>query len=121
MDVARVLIADDSPFMKQKLKQLVEESGYEFAGEAATAEETLSLIADTKPELIIMDITMPDMNGIDSIRTIKELKPDTKIIICSAIGQQEVIVSAIQAGANDFIVKPFFDGRVITALTGLLS
>lgn len=119
--MARVLVVDDSPYMKLKYRQLVKECGYEYAGEAESAKEAVWLAADIKPDLIIMDITAQEMDGLETIRAIKELERDIKIIVCSAMGQQHVIVSAIQAGAHDFIVKPFFDSRVVNAMNGLLS
>lgn len=118
--MARVLIVDDSPFMKGKLKDLVEKSGNELVGEADTTEELFRLVKEKNPSLVIMDISMPEMNGIETIRAIRSMKQEMKIIVCSALGQQEIIVSAIQAGAHDFIVKPFFDGRVVTSINELL-
>ncbi|MDF2926499.1 MAG: response regulator [Paenibacillaceae bacterium] len=119
--MAQVLIIDDIPFMKHKLRRLAEECGCEIAGEADNGRNALRLAAEKKPELVIMEIMMPDMDGIEIIRSLKELRQDIMVIVCSAVSHQHVIVSAVKAGAQDYIVKPFFDSRVLSSIQGLLE
>lgn len=112
----RVLIVDDAAFMRMLLKDIITKAGYEVVGEAANGVEAVEKFKELKPDVVTMDITMPEMNGIDAIKKIREFAPDAKIIVCSAMGQQAMVVEAIQAGAKDFIVKPFQHSRVIEAL-----
>lgn len=112
----RVLIVDDAAFMRMLLKDIITKAGYEIAGEAANGVEAVEKFKELKPDIVTMDITMPEMNGIDAIKKIKEFAPDAKIIVCSAMGQQAMVIEAIQAGAKDFIVKPFQHSRVVEAL-----
>lgn len=112
----RVLIVDDAAFMRMLLKDIITKAGYEVVGEAANGVEAVEKFKELKPDVVTMDITMPEMNGIDAIKKIKEFAPDAKIIVCSAMGQQAMVVEAIQAGAKDFIVKPFQHSRVVEAL-----
>ncbi|HEY8541635.1 MAG TPA: chemotaxis protein CheY [Pseudothermotoga sp.] len=112
----RVLIVDDAAFMRMLLKDIITKAGYEVAGEAANGVEAVEKFKELKPDIVTMDITMPEMNGIDAIKKIREFAPDAKIIVCSAMGQQAMVIEAIQAGAKDFIVKPFQHSRVIEAL-----
>jgi len=112
----RVLIVDDAAFMRMLLKDIITKAGFEVVGEAANGVEAVEKFKELKPDVVTMDITMPEMNGIDAIKKIREFAPDAKIIVCSAMGQQAMVVEAIQAGAKDFIVKPFQHSRVIEAL-----
>lgn len=112
----RVLIVDDAVFMRMKLKDILEKHGYEVVAEAANGIEAMEKYKQEKPDLVTMDITMPDMDGITALKGIKEIDPDAKIIMCSAMGQQTMVMEAIQAGALDFIVKPFDTDRVIQSL-----
>ncbi|MDN5360481.1 MAG: two-component system, chemotaxis family, chemotaxis protein CheY [Thermotogaceae bacterium] len=112
----RVLIVDDAAFMRMILKDIVTKNGYEVAGEAANGLEAIERYKELKPDVTTMDITMPEMNGIDAIKKIKEADSEAKVIVCSAMGQQAMVIDAIQAGAKDFIVKPFQHSRVIEAL-----
>ncbi|MFN3282614.1 MAG: chemotaxis protein CheY [Pseudothermotoga sp.] len=112
----RVLIVDDAAFMSMLLKDIITKAGYEVVGEAANGVEAVEKFKELKPDVVTMDITMPEMNGIDAIKKIREFAPDAKIIVCSAMGQQAMVVEAIQAGAKDFIVKPFQHSRVVEAL-----
>ncbi len=112
----RVLIVDDAAFMRMLLKDIITKAGYEVVGEAANGVEAVEKFKELKPDIVTMDITMPEMNGIDAIKKIREFAPDAKIIVCSAMGQQAMVIEAIQAGAKDFIVKPFQHSRVVEAL-----
>ncbi|WP_028843370.1 chemotaxis protein CheY [Pseudothermotoga elfii] len=112
----RVLIVDDAAFMRMLLKDIITKAGYEVVGEASNGAEAVEKYRELKPDIVTMDITMPEMNGIEAIKKIREFAPDAKIIVCSAMGQQAMVVEAIQAGAKDFIVKPFQHSRVVEAL-----
>ncbi|RKX42798.1 MAG: two-component system response regulator [Thermotogae bacterium] len=111
-----LLIVDDAAFMRMLLKDIISKAGYEVVGEAANGVDAVEKYKELKPDVVTMDITMPEMNGIEAIKKIKEIDPNAKIIVCSAMGQQAMVVEAIQAGAKDFIVKPFQHSRVIEAL-----
>ncbi len=103
----RVLIVDDARFMREKLKEIFEELGFEIAGEAIDGDSAVNLYEELKPDLVTMDIVMPNKNGIDAIREILEKDPDAKIIVVTTLGQEGMVVEALEAGAEDFIVKPF--------------
>jgi len=112
----KVLIVDDAAFMRMLLKDIITKAGYEVVGEAGNGAEAVQKYKELKPDVVTMDITMPQMDGIQAIKEIKKIDPDAKIIVCSAMGQQAMVVEAIQAGAKDFIVKPFQRSRVVEAL-----
>jgi len=112
----RVLIVDDAAFMRMILKDIVSKNGFEVAGEAGNGLEAVDKYRELQPDVVTMDITMPEMNGIDAIKKIRETYPEARIIVCSAMGQQAMVIDAIQAGAKDFIVKPFQHSRVVEAL-----
>jgi len=113
----KVLIVDDAAFMRMLLKDIVTKAGYEVVGEASNGAEAVEKYKELKPDIVTMDITMPEMNGIEATKEIMKLDPNANIIMCSAMGQQMMVVEAIQAGAKDFIVKPFQQGRVVEALS----
>lgn len=112
----RVLVVDDAMFMRIKLKDILEKNGYEVVEEAENGEEAVEKYKIEKPDLVTMDITMPGMDGVTALKEIKKIDPDAKVIMCSAMGQQSMVMDAIQAGALDFIVKPFDTERVIESL-----
>ena len=118
--MARILIADDAMFMRQSLKQIVESNGHEVVGEAGDGAETVAKFEELKPDVIILDITMPGVSGMDALKQLRAMDKTVKIIICSALGQQDVIVEAITSGAHDFIVKPFTPNQIIGALEKVL-
>ncbi|HCD99699.1 MAG TPA: two-component system response regulator [Armatimonadetes bacterium] len=117
----RILITDDALFMRVTLKNILTQNGYEVAGEAANGAEAVELYKQLKPDLVTMDITMPEMDGIAALKEIRALDPDAKVVMCTAMGQKNMVVEAIQAGAKDFIVKPFQPDRVVEALQKLLA
>ncbi len=117
----KVLIVDDAAFMRMLLKDIISKAGFEVVGEAANGKEAVEKYKELKPDIVTMDITMPEMNGIEAVKEIKKIDPDAKIIMVSAMGQQAMVIEAIQAGARDFIVKPFQPARVIEALKKLLE
>lgn len=119
--MANVLVVDDAAFMRLSLKQILENHGHKMIGEAANGKEAIGKYMELKPDVTILDITMPEMNGLDALKFIKELDPNARVIICSALGQQEQLAKAIQYGATDFIVKPFDNSRLIAALEKVLN
>jgi two-component system chemotaxis response regulator CheY len=112
----RILIVDDAAFMRAVLKNLLSRSGYRICGEASTGEEAIEKYIELKPDLVTMDITMNGMDGIEALRKIVQIDKSAKVIMCSAMGQQDLVIESIQGGARDFIVKPFSDGRVLSAV-----
>ncbi len=119
--MAKVLIVDDALFMRTMLRKILEEYGHSIIGEASTGEEAVQKYKSLSPDLVTMDITMPDMNGIDAVKQIISFAPNAKIIMCSAMGQQSMVLDAIKSGAKDFVVKPFQPDRVAEALNRVLA
>ena len=111
-----VLICDDAACMRVMIKDILTKNGYEVAGEAENGIKAVEKYAETKPDLVMMDITMPEMDGIQALKKIKEVDPRATIIMCSAMGQQAMVIESIQSGAKDFIVKPFQADRVLEAV-----
>lgn len=112
----RVLVADDALFMRVTLKKILTEGGFEVAGEAANGAEAVRLYQELKPDVVTMDITMPEMDGITALKQIRALDPEAKVIMCTAMGQRNMVVEAVQSGAKDFIVKPYQPDRVVQAV-----
>ena len=112
----RVLVVDDAAFMRMMVKDILSKNGYEVVGEAENGMKALEKYQELKPDLVTMDITMPEMDGISAVKEIKKVDPNAKIVMCSAMGQQAMVIEAIQAGARDFIVKPFHADRVLEAV-----
>ncbi|UAL49265.1 response regulator [Sutcliffiella horikoshii] len=119
--MANVLVVDDAKFMRLTIGNILTKSNHTVIGEAENGKDAVSLYRDHQPDLVTMDITMPEMNGIEAVREIVKEYPKAKIIMCSAMGQQRLIVEAIEAGAKDFIVKPFDEGRVLEAVKRVLG
>jgi two-component system chemotaxis response regulator CheY len=117
----RILIVDDAAFMRMMIRDILSKNGYEVCGEANDGVQAIEKFKEVKPDLITMDITMPEMDGINALKEIKQLDPNAKVIMCSAMGQQAMVIDAIQAGAKDFIVKPFQADRVIEAIKKTLG
>ena len=111
-----VLITDDTAFMRMTLRNVLEKNGYEIAGEAEDGQQAVEKYNVTKPDLVTMDITMPNMDGITAIKLIMQNDPEAKIIVVSAMGQKALVIEALNSGAKDFIVKPFQPDRIIEAL-----
>ena len=111
-----VLICDDAAFMRMMIKDILTKNGYEIAGEAENGQKAVEKYNETKPDLVLMDITMPEMDGIQALKKIKEIDAGANVIMCSAMGQQAMVIEAIQSGAKDFIVKPFQAERVLEAV-----
>ncbi|KYO64575.1 response regulator [Thermovenabulum gondwanense] len=111
-----ILIVDDAAFMRMMIKDILSKNGFQVVGEAENGLVAIEKYKELKPGLVIMDITMPEMDGIEAVKRIRSLDPQAKIIMCSAMGQQAMVIEAIQAGAKDFIVKPFQPDRVVEAV-----
>ncbi len=116
-----ILICDDAAFMRMMIKDILTKNGYNIAGEAENGAKAVEKYAEVKPDLVLMDITMPEMDGIAALKKIKELDPNASVIMCSAMGQQAMVIESIQSGAKDFIVKPFQADRVIEAVRKVLG
>ncbi len=114
--MANILVCDDAAFMRMMIKDILTKNGYNIAGEAENGLKAVEKYNETKPDLVLMDITMPEMDGIQALKKIKEMDPNAKIVMCSAMGQQAMVIEAIQSGARDFIVKPFQAERVLEAV-----
>ena len=116
-----VLVCDDAIFMRTMIADILAQAGFEVVGEAESGLQAIEKYRQLKPDLVTMDIVMPDMGGIDAVREICREDPDAKVLMCSAMGQQALVVEAIQAGAKDFIVKPFQPSRVLEAVQRVLG
>ncbi len=114
--MAKILVVDDAAFMRMMIKDILTKNGYEVAGEAENGAVAVSKYSELKPDLVLMDITMPEKDGIQALKDIKANDAGAKVIMCSAMGQQAMVIEAIQSGAKDFIVKPFQADRVIEAV-----
>jgi len=114
--MAAVLIVDDTLFMRASIRQMLEANGHSVAGEAANGVEAIEKFEKVKPDVILMDITMPDMNGLEALRRIKEIDPGARVVMCTAVGQQAMVAKAVELGAQQFIVKPFQAERLMAAI-----
>ncbi|AOT68269.1 response regulator [Geosporobacter ferrireducens] len=117
----RILIVDDAAFMRMMIKDVLTKNGFEVVGEAENGAKAIEKYKELVPNLVIMDITMPEVDGIQAVKEIKKIDGNAKIVMCSAMGQQAMVIEAIQAGARDFIVKPFQADRVIEAVRKVLG
>ncbi len=117
----KIMVVDDTAFMRMMLKNIITAHGYEVVEEVGNGLEAVEKYGKAKPDLVTMDITMPEMDGITAIKEIKKIDPDAKIIVCSAMGQKSLVIDALEAGAKDFIVKPFESQRVTNALDKVLK
>ncbi|QQE79269.1 response regulator [Alicyclobacillus sp. SO9] len=114
--MANVLIVDDAAFMRMMMKNMLEKNGFTVVGEAANGNEALEQFKALNPDIVTLDITMPEKDGLTALKEIRQLDPNSKIIMASAMGQQNMVIEAVQAGAVDFVVKPFEESRVVEAL-----
>ena len=116
-----VLVCDDAIFMRTMISDILSQAGFEIVGEAESGVQAVQQYRNLRPDLVTMDIVMPDMGGIDAVREICKEDPAARILMCSAMGQQALVVEAIQAGAKDFVVKPFQPSRVLEAVQRVLG
>ena len=117
----RILIVDDTIFMQTIISNILSTNGYKVCGTANNGQDSVNKYDALKPDLVTMDITMPYMDGITAVKTIRAKHPDANIIMCSAMGQQAMVIEAIRAGAKDFVVKPFQQDRVLEAVRKVLG
>ncbi|MEG2000503.1 MAG: response regulator [Evtepia sp.] len=115
-----ILVVDDAFFMRKMVQTYLNKAGYDTFIEAEDGQKAVDFYEETKPSLVIMDITMPNMDGIEALRRIKSIDPDAKVIMCSALGQESMVMEAIKLGALDFIVKPFKQDRIIQTVSRIL-
>jgi two-component system, chemotaxis family, chemotaxis protein CheY len=121
MSEKSILLVDDAAFMRMMLKDILVKNNYNVVGESENGLKAIEQYKELKPSLVIMDITMPEMDGIQAARAIKAADANALIIMCSAMGQQGMVIEAIQAGAKDFIVKPFQADRVLEAVKKVIG
>ena len=119
--MTRVLIVDDAAFMRMMLKDILSKNGFEIAGEALNGTDAVEKYKELQPDVVTMDITMPEKDGIAAVKEIRAIYPQAKIIMCSAMGQHLMVLEAIQAGAKDFIVKPFQADRVLESINKVVG
>ena len=118
--MAGVMIVDDASFMRRVIRKIVESDGYEVAGEAIDGADAVEKYASLQPDLVTMDIVMPRCSGINALETIMLRDPDARIVMCSALGQEDLVEESLRAGARDFIVKPFRRQEVLATLSEVL-
>lgn len=118
--MARILIVDDAMFMRSRLRGLLESAGYEVL-EAQNGREAVTAFTEESPDVILMDVTMPEMDGLEALKEIRAQSPEARVIMCSALGQQSIVLEAVRAGARDFIVKPFRPEKVLEAVQRQIS
>jgi two-component system chemotaxis response regulator CheY len=117
----RILIVDDAAFMREMLCDLLTEEGYQIAAEAADGDEAVAAYAEHSPDLVMLDIVMPRKSGLEALREIVAHDPEAKVVMCSALGQESLVMEALEAGAKDFVVKPFKPDRAIDVIKKVLS
>ena len=117
----RKLIVDDAAFMRMILKDILTKNGFEVCGEASNGNEAIQKYKELNPDLTTLDITMPEMDGITTLKEIKKVDKNAKVMMCSAMGQEAMVLDSIKAGALDFIVKPFNANRILEAVNKILK
>lgn len=117
----RILVVDDAIFMRRMISEILEENDMEVVGEADTGAAAVKLYSELKPDLVTMDIIMPEMSGIDAVKEIMSIDSNAKIVMCSALGQQALVQEALAAGAKDFLIKPFNPSRVVEVISKVLG
>jgi len=117
----RILIVDDSFYMRTMLKNMLTDAGYEVVGEAANGQQALEMAAQTNPDLITLDVILPDNTGLDVLKGIRQEQPDVKVVMCSAVGQEVIVNEALESGATAYIVKPFSEEKVLEIVGGALQ
>ena len=117
----RILIVDDSFYMRTMLKNMLTDAGYDVVGEAANGQQALEMAVATSPDLITLDVILPDNTGLDVLKGIRQQQPDAKVVMCSAVGQETIVNEAIENGALAYIVKPFSEERVLEIVGSALN
>ena len=121
MSSSTVLVCDDAVFMRTMVSDILSQAGFTVVGEAENGKQAVEKYQELKPDLVTMDIIMPEMGGIEAVKKITQLDPGARILMCSAMGQQSLVQEALQAGARDFVVKPFQPSRVLEAVQRVLA
>ena len=119
--MARILVADDASFMRQMIREIIESEGHEVIAEASDGVEVVEAYTEHQPDLVMMDIVMPRRSGIDAVRGLVQMDPNACVVMCSALGQESLVTEALQAGAKDFIVKPFKPELVASTIRKVLE
>ena len=119
--MAKIMICDDAAFMRMMIKDILTKNGYEIAAEAENGAVAVERYPEAKPDLVLMDITMPDMDGIQALKKIREIDPSANVVMCSAMGQEAMVMDSIKSGAKDFIVKPFKPERILSTVKKILG
>ena len=119
--MAKIMLVDDAAFMRMMVKNALKEGGYDNFVEAQDGAEAVKKYDEESPDMVIMDITMPNMDGLEALKAIKGGDPNATVVMCSAMGQESMVIEAIKSGAKDFIVKPFKPERILKTVTGLLG
>jgi two-component system, chemotaxis family, chemotaxis protein CheY len=119
--MARILVVDDAAFMRKMVGDALTKGGHEVVGEAANGDEAIARFQELKPELMTLDITMPEKDGLAALKEIVQLDPTARVIMCSALGQESKVLESIKLGAKDFVVKPFQPARVLEAVAKALA
>jgi two-component system chemotaxis response regulator CheY len=117
----RILIVDDSFYMRTMLKNMLTDAGYEVVGEAANGAQALEMAASTSPDLITLDVILPDNTGLDVLKNLRQIQPTAKVVMCSAVGQEVIVNEAIENGALAYIVKPFSEEKVLEIVGSALQ
>lgn len=115
----RVLIVDDAAFMRISIRNIISKNGYEVAGEAGNGAEAVQKYMELRPDITTMDITMPEVNGLEALKQIRKIEPSAVVIMVSALGQESMVRDAVMAGAKGFVVKPFKEETIMAALSKL--
>lgn len=116
-----ILVVDDAAFMRMMIKDILVKNSFDIAGEASDGVLALQKYQEAKPDAVILDITMPNMDGLETLIELKKIDPNAKVIMCSAMGQESMVIDAIKSGASDFIVKPFQGDRIVKAVQKVLG
>ena len=117
----RIMIVDDAAFMRMMIKENLKKEGFSDFVEAGNGEEAVSLYVETQPDLTLLDITMPIKDGIEALQEIKAKDPSAKVVMCSAMGQENMVIEAVKLGALDFIVKPFKPERLLQTVKNVIG
>jgi len=121
MSEKKILLVDDAAFMRMMIKDILVKNGFSVCGEGQDGHEAIEKYKALQPDLVIMDITMPNMDGLAALKEIRKEYPNAKVVMCSAMGQESYVVEAIKSGASDFIVKPFQADRIVSTVTKVLK
>ena len=119
--MSKILLVDDAAFMRMMVKDTLTKNGYEDLYEAADGLQAVAMYTEINPDLVIMDITMPNMDGLEALKAIKAKDPSAVVVMCSAMGQESMVIEAIKSGAKDFIVKPFKPERILKTVSSIVG